>query len=182
MTLASTGISEEWRAIPGYEGMYEVSNCGRVRSLDRVTQASNRRLNRKGKVLSTNPDTHGYLQCRLWKDGKGKAAWVHRLVLEAFVGPGAPDQEGCHNDGDRRNNSPGNLRWDSRAGNMLDKQAHGTQMRGSLVKGAKLTEEIVREIRRLRGALSNSKLAARFGVSRGHIAHIHSGEKWGHVA
>jgi hypothetical protein len=181
MNSALNGSSENWRAIPGYEGMYEVSDHGRVRSLDRVTQASNRLLHRKGKIIKTNPDTHGYLQFRLWKDGQKKNAWVHQVVLEAFDRMGSPGEEGCHNNGDKSDNTPGNLRWDTKLGNMLDRKLHGTQIRGEQVKTARLTAAQVLEIRALYGSASNAKIAAKFGISRGYVAKIQNGKKWAHL-
>lgn len=181
MNSESNGCSEIWRAIPGYEGMYEVSNQGRVRSIDRITQASNRRLRRKGKILKTHPDTHGYLQFRLWKDGLRTNAWVHQVVLTAFDRPAYQGEEGCHNNGNKLDNTPGNLRWDTKLGNMKDRRLHGTQIRGEQIGNSRLTEDQVREIRRLCESLSHAQIARKFGISRGYVSHVKHGKKWAHV-
>lgn len=73
---------EEWRPIVGYEGLYEVSSYGRVRSLDRY---DNRNCFRKGKVLSPAKDKNGYLKVVLNCNGKCKTTNVHRLVAQAFL-------------------------------------------------------------------------------------------------
>lgn len=113
---------EEWKPVIGYEGSYEVSNLGRVRSLDRI---NHRGSTLKGKILKPS-DTGRYYQNTLYKDAKGAKYLIHRLVLEAFVGPPGKNEQGCHNDGDSKNNHLSNLRWDTPSANNLDKVAHGT--------------------------------------------------------
>lgn len=115
---------EEWRPVPGFEGAYEVSDRGRVRSLDRiVTDKSGIKQRRQGRILALTADRGGYLSVRL---GRAKTVKVHRLVLGAFVGPAPEGQECCHNDGNPANNHLGNLRWGSRSENALDRVRHGT--------------------------------------------------------
>src|SRR5262245_28162285 len=75
--------------------------------------------------------------------GRLRAFYVHRLVLEAFVGPCPPGQTACHNDGDTANNALGNLRWDTRTENMADKKKHGTATAGMTNAGAKLSDAAV---------------------------------------
>ena len=114
---------EIWKPIPGFEGSYEVSDHGRVRSLDRLG-VDGRRI--KGKMRKIGVNTHGYLRVSLSRDHDKRYYLVHRLVLEAFVGPCPDGMEGCHNDGDPTNANLYNLRWDTRSANMYDKQIHGT--------------------------------------------------------
>ena len=99
---------EEWRSIEGYEGLYEVSSYGRVRSLDRY---DNRNYFRKGKVLSPGKTPNGYLVVVLSCNEKQKTITVHRLVAQAFI-PN-PDNllEVNHKDEDKTNNSVDNLEW-----------------------------------------------------------------------
>lgn len=113
---------EEWRAIPGFEGHYEVSNCGRVRSLDRFS-VTGRRL--KGRVMKTRSGLGGHLSLNLCKDGKATSAYVHRLVLTAFVGECPEGMECCHNNGDPTDNRLENLRWDTQQSNVDDRGRHG---------------------------------------------------------
>lgn len=122
--------TEIWLSIPGYEGSYEVSNLGRVRSLDRV---NSRGWSLKGKILSPI-DAGRYYQNTLTKDGKGVKYLTHRLVLEAFVGPPGKDEQGCHNDGNSKNNHLSNLRWDTSSANQRDKVIHGTHPEARKVK------------------------------------------------
>lgn len=108
--------TEEWRRVPDFPRYY-VSSTGRV--------VSYRRGNRRELRPSVN--AYGYKVVGLTNAAHNSPKlFVHRLVLTAFVGPCPDGMEGCHNDGDRTNNSVENLRWDTRAGNMQDAIAHGT--------------------------------------------------------
>src|SRR6185436_6468862 len=88
-------VKEEWRDVVGFERLYKVSNKGRVYSLPRVTTNRNGLIHRKGHMMSVVPigkeDLH--LHVHLRKDGKSGGYLVHRLVLEAFVGPCPPGME-----------------------------------------------------------------------------------------
>lgn len=75
---------EIWKDIEGYEGMYQVSNMGRVRSLDRVKPNSGGQI-AKGHILPHSDNGHGYQFVSLWKFNKGRRFYVHRLVASAFV-------------------------------------------------------------------------------------------------
>ena len=110
---------EIWRPVVGYEGLYEVSSYGRVRSMDRYVKYSNGRINlHKGRILSPGKDTNGYLQVILTCNGKHKSIKVHRLIVQAFI-PN-PDNllEVNHKDEDKTNNSVDNLEWCTRKYNI----------------------------------------------------------------
>ena len=118
---------EVWKPIPGFDGAYEVSDWGRVRSIDRIiTTKAGTKQRRQGRVLTPTANTGGYLKVGLGRLGRAKTLQVHRLVLEAFVGPCPEGHECCHNDGDPTNNNLSNLRWDTPSGNALDSVLHGT--------------------------------------------------------
>lgn len=113
-------MPESWKPVVGYEGLYEVSDMGRVRSLDRVVKYSNGSTHpHLGRVLKFTP-LHGYPSVCLAKSGTRKTRYVHLLVLEAFVGPRPPKMEGCHNDDIQTNNCLVNLRWDTPSENRRD--------------------------------------------------------------
>ena len=103
---------EEWRPIEGYEGLYEVSNTGRVRSVDRYIKNghSSYRLH-KGKVISLLKGEYGYIQVNLYYNGKNYKKYVHRLVAQAFI----PNPDNLpqinHKDEDKTNNRVDNLEW-----------------------------------------------------------------------
>ena len=84
-------MKEIWKPIKNYEGLYEVSNLGRVRSLDRITKYTNRHGNessqfRQGEIKNQCDNGNGYKIVNLYKNNKGKTFYVHRLVVEAFRG------------------------------------------------------------------------------------------------
>lgn len=113
---------EEWRPVVGYEGLYEVSDLGRVRSLDRIVNyRDGRRFTYKGVSLVLSDNGYGYAVVTLskGKDSK-KVRLVHSLVLESFEGPRPPKLDICHRDNDKRNNRLENLRYDTRVGNLAD--------------------------------------------------------------
>ena len=118
---------EKWLPIPGFEGYYEASDQGRIRSLDRtVSRTSHSPMKLRGKVLSHQLRKNtGYYVVALSKDGKPRNWYVHRLVLMAFVGLPQDGQEACHENDIRTDNRLENLRWDSHSGNMLDAVRRG---------------------------------------------------------
>ena len=96
----------EWKPVKDYEGIYEVSNDGQVRSLDR-TDCAGRSL--KGKILTGMNHSLGYHTVKLARDGSYKVAYVHRLVAQAFLGDS--DLQVDHINGDKRDNRVENLEW-----------------------------------------------------------------------
>ena len=120
-------LMEEWRDIAGYEGHYQVSAFGRVKSLAREEWFGNRWCSLRERILVSIPC--GQYHHRIVNLAmNGKHAWyVHRLVLGAFVGPCPPGMESCHfPDRDPANNRLDNLRWGTHQDNMLDRDKHGS--------------------------------------------------------
>lgn len=118
---------EQWRTVVGYEGLYEVSNQGRVRSLDRVIHQANGDRHVQGRVLRQTPRKEGHLQVEVRTSGREtrRAAKVHQLVAEAFHGPRPPGMVCRHLNGDPTDNRPENLRWGTHRENALDTTRHG---------------------------------------------------------
>lgn len=111
------GTAERWLPVVDYEGLYEISDWGRVNSLPRNTT--------RGGILKQATDKRGAKRVNLTKYGVQEVRLVHHLVLEAFVGPCPDGFEGCHWDGVPSNNYLSNLRWDTRESNMADMVRHG---------------------------------------------------------
>ena len=103
---------EEWKDIEGYEGLYQVSNLGNVRSLDRtVIYSDGSECFYKGKILKQNKDIGGYLRISFNKFGKKKIYFTHRLVAEAFI-PNTDNKPSIdHINTNRTDNRVENLRW-----------------------------------------------------------------------
>lgn len=118
---------EQWRPVPGYEGFYEVSDRGNVRGLDRIVDVKGQGKRKlRGRTLSKAVSNTGYLAVSLRKNGTHKTILVQYLVADAFLGPRPDGMQLCHNNGNHVDNRAENLRWDTRSGNMLDRQIHGT--------------------------------------------------------
>lgn len=115
-------MSEAWRPIPGYEGLYEASNQGRVRSVPRVTvDVLGRARPFPSKTLRATERKDGRLAVTLSRRGVVRHRLVHQLVLEAFVGPCPDGMEALHFDDVPSNNALANLRWDTHENNMVDR-------------------------------------------------------------
>lgn len=119
---------EEWRPVPGWEGLYSVSDLGRVRSEDRVTSGRNGTPRRAyGRVLRPTREPHGYMTVGLSRPRtRRQKVYVHDLVLTAFRGPRPDGDQCCHGDGTRDNNRLSNLRWGTVSDNAFDAVRHGT--------------------------------------------------------
>lgn len=111
-------MEEVWRDIKGYEGLYQVSNLGRVRSLDRTIIRSNGIKNHRKQVILKPKDKNHYYFVNLMNAGKGKTCLIHRLVAEAFIPNPENKPEVDHIDTDKTNNKVNNLRWVTKKENM----------------------------------------------------------------
>lgn len=121
-------MDERWLPLPGYEGIYAVSDQGRVQSLDRITDRGRKW---KGRILSPATMPSGYRTVSLWRNGKQTTALVHRLVLLSFVGPCPDGMEGLHKLGDPGDNRLSNLAWGTHSENQFDQVSHGTHTKAS---------------------------------------------------
>jgi len=114
---------ERWLPVVGYEGLYEVSDQGHVRSVERVDSYGR---HRKTRVLKPNKNGSGHYQVRLYRNGRSESySYVHRLVLEAFVGPCPEGMVGCHYDDVKEHNRLENLRWGTSSSNRFDAVRNG---------------------------------------------------------
>jgi hypothetical protein len=175
---------EEWRPVVGYEGRYEVSDLGNVRSLSRIeTRSDGRTFQHPGGPLKPSvAKQSGHVRVNLRKDGKSKTAWVHQLVASTFIGERPAGQEVCHNDGIPSNNGAANLKWGTRNENIEDRRRHGTLIIGEAATGSILKEAQVVEIKaRLGRGETGASLAKEFGVANPTISNINTGKRWAHV-
>ena len=120
--------NERWLPVVGYEGLYEVSDHGRVRGMDRVVIRGNGAPQTiRGRVLAGKPVRGSHLQVALRRPGHpSDYKYVHALVMIAFVGPYPDGMNVCHNDGNPKNNHLSNLRYGTHTDNMRDMLKHGT--------------------------------------------------------
>lgn len=167
-------VKEMWKPIRGYEGCYEIGSLGRVKSLARI--ASNGHILPE-KILKARYMTNGYLAAMLWKNGSPHTVTVHRLVLEAFVGPRPPGKEALHSDGDRSNASLSNLRWGTKEENLADKKRHGKMTRGIENGSAKFYDGDFERVRDLRTQGVSFRAIQRWlGVSAAHACNFMKGK------
>lgn len=174
--------NEEWRPIQGYEGLYEVSNLGRVRRVVPMRRGTQPAFG----LLKHGINTSGYACISLcYPRQKGNPKMIHRLMAIAFLAkPSDAHTQVNHIDGNRLNNRLDNLEWVTPSQNTW----HSIQVLGNLQSGehnpqAKLTEADVVEIRRLyaTGNYYHHEIAPMFGVTGGTIAKIVNRQLWGHV-
>lgn len=166
-------MSERWEPIIGYEGLYEVSDMGRVRSLDRVSTNGSQRA---GRALTPTGAEH--LHVTLSLGGKKVQPLVHRLVLESFVGPCPAGKIGLHWDDNPKNNKLSNLRWGTYASNMSDSYRNGIRP-----PAGALDEPSVSDIRaRASRGETQTSIAQDHGVHQSTISLIAGRRTWKHVA
>ena len=119
--MSEPTVGEQWRSVPGYEGLYEVSDLGRVwTAVRRGSTCSTGGLVRGGMIRKPVVADNGHLALQLVRDGVRRHFYVHRLVLLAFVGEPPEGHEGCHENDDPLDNRLANLRWDTRSANRHD--------------------------------------------------------------
>lgn len=154
-----------WKPVVDYEGLYEVSNQGRVRN------CRTKRVLRPGS-------SRGYLIVMLRKDGKSLPLYVHQLVLKAFVGDRPINMAVSHIDGNKSNNDVENLCWESYGANNSRRN-----YRGESHIFAKVNSSQVQEIVSLYASrkYTQLELGKFFGLSRTQIGAIVRGEKWSHI-
>lgn len=157
---------EYWRPVFGFESFYEISNIGRVRSLN------------TGRVLTAYVDRFGsgYLCVTLSVNKRARKRTVHGMVAETFIGQRPPKNECRHKDGSRTNARLSNLAYGTNKENWADKRAHGRATQGEKSGCAKLSEIQVRYIRS--SALSSIALGRELGVASSTIRAVRLGQNW----
>ena len=123
---------EHWKDIHGFEGRYQVSDLGNVRSMPRVVMCGSRHggvhpRRFGGKVLAQAPHPAGYKQLSLYVDGKQHSFTVHTLVARTFIGPCPDGHEVLHGDHNKINNAASNLSYGTRGENVAADYAAGTR-------------------------------------------------------
>lgn len=173
-------VAEEWRAIKGYEGLYEVSSLGRVRSLGRVLNYLSRGVNvaRRipSRIMSQANSSNGYKQVTLCDGDRHTIFRVHRLVAIAFLPNPSNYPEVNHKDEDKTNNSATNLEW---CNHIYNSRYGNKPPRGEKNGMAKLSLMQVKDIRkRRRNGEPLKTIASDYGVSVNHVCNIAKGKRW----
>jgi hypothetical protein len=172
---------ERWKPVIGYEDYYEVSDLGRVKSLERMVEDGRGNLRRLRERILRPAINNQNLVVPLSQDGVREIKYVQRLVLEAFVGPCPPGQESRHfPDRDPSNNRLDNLRWDSYPNVLADTVITAAYIRGEEVYNAKLTDEQARQIKFVERGTQQA-IADHYGISRTLVYKIKAGKGWAHL-
>lgn len=175
--------NEVWIPIKGYEGSYEVSNKGRIRSVDRIIKDRWGYRATKGKVLKLKVSKVGYIQAGLTNQ-KVKWKLVHRLVAIAFIPNPDNKAQVNHKDGNKQNNNDWNLEWNTPGENQIHAYANGYKCQnGEKNHRHKLNDEAIIQIRKIwaEGNTTHQKIADTYKVSRENISMILRNETWTHV-
>lgn len=170
-------LDEQWLPVVGYEGLYEVSDHGAVRSFHKPGRHREKFLRTPRRMSGSH--SRGYRTVGLARDGDYRTKLVHLLVLQAFVGPRPSGMEGAHLNGDPSDNRLVNLRWCSHRENESHKVAHGTAPIGERNGASVLVAWQVETIRYLASkSMTLGKIADLFDISRSTVQEIVSGERW----
>lgn len=177
-------MTETWKDVPGWEGLYMASDAGRLASYPRVRQQVMRgRIHTRryaGGIMSTRPMVGGYKRSSFYNLGRVEGVIVHRIVCLTFHGPApAPGMHVRHIDGNPANNAASNLAWGTVAENAADRRKHGTQRIGGRHQFAIFTDQQADEIRQIAATgVGTRELSVRYGCSRGTIRNIITGRRY----
>ncbi len=173
MNLRVIDEDERWRIVKGFEGAYEVSNLGRVRSISRwIDDARGCRRLLEGRILQQKEANSGrYLSVNLSIDGQATDVHVHRLVAIAFVVGTGPVVR--HMDGNGHNNHAANLAWGTPVENEADKALHGRRLEGVRHPRAVLNVDQVLLIREMsKNGHTQFAIAGAMGITRGVVCNV----------
>lgn len=180
-------MNEIWKDIKGYEGYYQVSNFGRVKSLARVVIGkNNRKYDIKEKIVKSRIHQNGYLFVHLCKNGKKKHLSIHRLLAQAFIPNLENKPEVNHKDGNKENNRVENLEWATSKENVHHAFRTGLKImtKGEKCSWSKLTEKQVSEIKKeLKNCYYGAyvKLGKKYNVCPETIRAIKLNKTWKHI-
>jgi len=183
-TISST--TEIWKPVVGYEGTYEVSNQGRVKSLARYKKGKVGPCWHEEKMMKTPLHHSGYVHCALRRNGKSTSFTIHRLVALAHIPNPDNKPQVNHKDSNRANNHVSNLEWCTMSENMLHGYMHGNKKAypryGEKNPACKLTEKQVKEIRELyKNGKLLSQIGAIYNMCEGSVYNITSRKSWKHI-
>lgn len=168
-----SGAYERWRAVEGWEGIYSVSSCGRIR------RDAGGRGTVVGRILSVKRNRKGYGYVDLSRNDRKTRRMIHQLVAVAFLPPRpSPDHHPNHLDTNKLNNHATNLEWATRPENNAHARANGLIPRPSGEKNPRARLSRI-DVLAIRGSQeSDRKLARHYGVARTTIQAVRTGRNW----
>jgi hypothetical protein len=173
---------EIWKEIKDYEGLYDISNLGRVKSLAKYVNNSKGTLNYNKERILCNVKKNGYYKIKLCKEGKIKTLLVHRLIAIAFI----PNLENKpfinHINGIRDDNRIKNLEWCTPKENSTHAVRIGlSDYKGEKNHKSKLTEDNILEIRKIGKTKYYKDIAIDFNISPSTVGSILNNKTWKHI-
>jgi hypothetical protein len=169
---------ETFKPVVGFEGVYSVSDTGRVVSLSRIDSAGKTRVER---VLKPTINKDGYAKVNFWDDGRCYRLFLHRIVHEAFIGPIPDGYEINHLNGIRNDNRPANLSAVTHAENVIYsrdvlKANYATYGNG------RMTRAQIDTIKELAAAgISQREIATQLGFAKASVWNVLRGKTWAHI-
>lgn len=165
-------MKEIWKDIPDYEGVYQVSNLGRIRSLDRYIKRGKSGFFKEGQIQKLQNNGNGYLYKQLKHEGRYRNFYIHRLVLMVFIGERPDGMVICHKDGDTTSNNLNNLRYDTPLENNIDQFRHG-------IEKGKLSNDDVLKVRKMyKDGYKTKEISEFFNVGKWVVQRINKGENY----
>jgi hypothetical protein len=164
-------LKEIWKDIPEYEGMYQISNLGRVKSLK----------SGKDKILKPREYGRGYMSVSLCKEGESKNFKIHRLVMLAFVGES--DLQVNHKNGIKADNRLENLEYCTASENTIHAYKNGLKkvLKGEKHGQSKLTRACAERIKYGHQGMTQREIAKIYGIAQQLVSIIRSGKNWKHI-
>lgn len=180
--------NEIWKDIEGFEGIYQISNCSRVKSLDREVKGHKSTWIKKGTIMKTTLNHKGYESISLCKNGTKQTAFTHRLVAIAFISNSENKPQINHKNGIKTDNRIENLEWCTNSENQIhayenglnkwtENHSNAMRKRGFTIR--KLDNSQVSELKKLRlQGYTYAKLSEHFGISGKMCEQIIKGKKY----
>lgn len=168
---------EIWKDIKGYEGIYQISNHGNVKSFIPWRGTDTR-------ILKTTNNGHGYLSVGLKKNNKPKIFYVHRLVAQAFIENSLNKPEVNHKYGTKGNNYSSNLEWCTLNENRKHAVETGlVKHKGESNQMSKFSEKVILSLRKefANGCITRKELSEKYGISKTHVVSIINKSRWTHI-
>jgi hypothetical protein len=176
-------MKEVWKDIVGYEGSYQISNKGRVKSLKRIIYRSDGVKQSYGGLLKTQyKSKRGYMISSLCKNGKSQKSKIHRLIAIHFIPNPDNKPKINHIDGNKLNNNLDNLEWCTDMENSQHAWKTGLiDNKGSKNGMSKLTKSEVLNIRNLKGKITYREIAEKHNISNANAWLIANKKRWKHI-
>ncbi len=178
-SIINIGVDgKEWRPVPGFEGVYLVSEAGEVKRI--IAGAGRAKV---GAMLKTAKNRKGYHYLNLCKAGRQQTKYLHVLVCEVFHGERPSlDHQAAHRDDDKDRNSKDNVYWATPLQNHADRRRNGRILTGSRIGRSKLKEQDIPKIIEMRrSGMTCVAIAEKYGVAPHTISRITTGVRWQHM-